>query len=276
MLDTYFFVPGDKQKFLNKIDTLISDFIVIDLEDSVAFQNKNEAAHLVLSIIPKKNYFVRIPFFENIYSEVQLIKLIKHFEGRIAIPKLKEKTEILQIKSLVPEIDLKMIVLVENPYCFISLPEILKYFSTQIHGVGFGSHDFCSITGIKHTCENLDSYKRQLILYTKAFNVDYIDGVDLDLSDFSQFRKECIFAFETGSSGKFLIHPKQIDELRSVKYMTDTEKEELKVVYEQVKNIPKDSIEVYTINGKVYEKPHILRIKSLMNKIINFNKVKTQ
>ena len=116
-----------------------------------------------------------------------------------------------------------------------------------------------------------DSYKRQLILYTKAFDVDYIDGVDLNLKDFTQLRKECLFAFEIGASGKFLIHPLQIKELKSVEYLSEIELEEMNIVYQKVKDIPDDSIEVYTINGKVYEKPHIQRIKLLINKMQKLN-----
>lgn len=267
MLDSYFFIPGDKEKFINKIDSLKADYVVIDLEDAVSLQNKVEAFELTMSIIPKKNYYVRIPFFDNCYSQQQLIKLIEHFEGRIVVPKLREADEIAKIKDFAPNRVLSIIVLVENPYCFINLPEILKEHAKQIKGIGFGSHDFCSLTGIKHTFENLSHYKRQLVLYTKAYDVAFIDGVDLDLTDLSQFRAECVFAFEIGAGGKFLIHPKQLDELKNVKYMSDADFQQLIAVYEQIKDIPDDSIEVYTINGKVYEKPHILRIKYLMKKI---------
>jgi len=271
MLDTYFFIPGDKQKYLNKLDVIKVDYIVIDLEDAVSLKAKEDAFDLVMSIATKKNHFIRIPFFEEIYSTEQITKLIQHFDGRIAIPKIDDKSQISQIKEYVPSIDLKMIILVENPLCLINLNDILNTYSSQIHAVGFGSHDFCSITGIKHKSEHLVNYIRQIILYAKAYGVNYIDGVDLNLNDFTQFRKECLFAFEMGASGKFLIHPSQIKELGSVQYMTEDELEEIKNVYEKIKDIPEDSIEVCTINGKIYEKPHIKRIQILMNKLQQFN-----
>ena len=43
MLDSYFFIPGDKIKFLKKIEDLQSDFYVLDLEDSVSKKNKQSA-----------------------------------------------------------------------------------------------------------------------------------------------------------------------------------------------------------------------------------------
>ncbi|WP_432671702.1 HpcH/HpaI aldolase/citrate lyase family protein [Flavobacterium sp. SM2513] len=267
MLDSYFFVPGDKQKYLDKVATLEADFIVIDLEDAVALQNKQAALALVLSLTPEKKHFVRIPFLEDCYSKEQVSQLIIQYEGRIVLPKVSCLEEVQSVVALVPTISLQLIVLVENPTCFIHLPAILNTYSSQIHAVGFGSHDFCSITGIKHTLAHLAFYKRQLILITKAYKTSYLDGVDLNLTDFAAFNEEALFAFEIGASGKFLIHPKQIAALKNIPFMSESEMEQLTAVYEKVKDIPEENIEVHTIDGKVYEKPHIIRIKHLMHKI---------
>lgn len=267
MLDTYFFIPGDKKKYLDKIQTLDVDYVVIDLEDAVSQNAKKDAIDLVANLIVDDNYFVRIPFFEDVYSQEQIRELILKFQGRIAIPKLSNHYQLNQIKELAPEIELNMIVLVENPNCLINLNKILTHHSNQIHGIGFGSHDFCSITGIKHISEHFENYIRQIVLYAKAYGVNYIDGVDLDLKDFTQLKKECLFAFEIGASGKFLIHPSQIQPLRSVSYLTQIELDEINAVYKEVKDISDNAIEVYKINGKVYEKPHINRIKTLKGRI---------
>ena len=46
MLDSYFFIPGDKPRFIRKIGELKADFYVIDLEESVSINNKQQALHL--------------------------------------------------------------------------------------------------------------------------------------------------------------------------------------------------------------------------------------
>lgn len=271
MLDSYFFIPGDNQKYLSKIDIINVDYIVIDLEDAVSLQSKDKAFDLVIALTPKSNHFIRIPFFEYIYSSKQIRQLIRLFNGRVVVPKLKDRTQINEIMGYLPEIDLTMIILVENPLCLINLNNILLKHSSKIHAIGFGSHDFCSITGIKHESQYLVNYVCQIVLYAKAYNINYIDGVNLDLNDFKEFRSECVLAFEMGASGKFLIHPTQVRQLKDAQYMTNEELEEVKNVYDKIKNIPDDSIEVYTINGKIYEKPHIKRIKILINKLKKSN-----
>lgn len=272
MLDSYFFIPGDKPKYLSKLDIINADYVVIDLEDAVSLQSKNKAFNLVMTITPKKNHYIRIPFFEYIYSSNQIRQVIRHFEGRVVVPKLEDETQINNLIGYLPEIDLTMIILVENPLCLINLSDILLKHSSKIHAIGFGSHDFCSITGIKHKSEHLVSYVRQIVLYAKAYKLNYIDGVNLNLTDFREFRSECVFAFEMGASGKFLIHPAQIPQLKDAQYMTNEELEEVKNVYDKIKDIPEDSIEVYTINGKIYERPHIKRIKILIEQLQKSNK----
>lgn len=267
MIDSYFFIPGDKPNYLSKIDKVNADYIVIDLEDAVSINNKQVAIEMVLALTFNKNMFLRIPFFDNSYTNVQLKSLILKFGGQIVIPKINSVEDVNKVISLSEGIPLKMIVLIENPQSFIATEQILKSFSSQIHAIGFGSHDFCSITGIKHTLDHLAHYKRQLILYAKAFKVDFLDGVDLNLKNFHQFKKECIFAFESGADGKFMIHPLQLEEMHKIDFMSEEEINQLKFVYEKIKDIPVNDIEVYTIEGKVYEKPHIIRIKYLMEKM---------
>ena len=267
MLDSYFFIPGDKPNYLSKIDKVNADYIVIDLEDAVSINNKQSAIELVLALTFNKNMFLRIPFFDKCYTNEQLKSLILKFEGQIVLPKIISIEDISKVISLSEGNPLKMIVLIENPTSLIATEEILKTFSNQIHAIGFGSHDFCSITGIKHTLEHLAHYKRLLILYAKAFNVAFLDGVDLNLKNFDQFRKECVFAFESGADGKFIIHPLQLEELQKVDFMKEEEINQLKAVYEKIKNVPINDVDVFKIDGKVYEKPHLVRIKWLMEKM---------
>lgn len=267
MIDSYFFIPGDKPNYLSKIDIINADYIVIDLEDAVSLNNKQTAIDLVLDLTINQNAFIRIPFFDNCYTAEQIKSLIDKFRGQIVLPKIDSLEDVHTVIKMSSGINLKMIVLIENPTSFMATPEILKTFSDQIHAIGFGSHDFCSITGIKHNSEHLTHYKRQLILYAKAFKVSYLDGVDLDLKNFTEFKKECLFAFEAGADGKFIIHPSQLKVLEEVDYMTEDEIKQLKLVYNRVKDIAINDIDVFTIEGKVYEKPHVKRIKHLMEKM---------
>lgn len=198
MIDSYFFLPGDKPNYLSKIGQLNANYIVIDLEDSVSLNNKQRGIELILASTITQNMFIRIPFYDNCYTKQQKKDLTQKFNGQIVLPKINSIEDVRKVISVSDGIPLNMIILIEKSKSFIANEEIPKTFSNQIHALCFGCHNFCSITGIKHTFEQLIHYKKQLILYAKAYNITFLDGVDLDLKNFNQFKKECVFAFEAG------------------------------------------------------------------------------
>lgn len=268
MLDRYFFIPADNPKFLQKMQDLHSDYFVIDLEESVSLKNKKLAIDNIKSIEVLENYFVRIPIFDNTLEKDQIRFVINKFKGNLIIPKLRtvEEFEIL-LKLIGVNLSLRIIVLVENPVCLFNLNKLLEKHSNKLHGIGFGSHDFCMEMGIKHDLANLSFYRNKLILLAKVFGINYIDGVDLDMNDLTNFRNECIYSFETGADGKFLIHPKQLEEIDNITYFTENELKEMYEVYRKASSIEFSSFDIIEYNGKYYEKPHILKIEKNIKKI---------
>jgi len=268
VLDSYFFIPGDKPKFLKKTGELKADFFVIDLEESVSKNNKLLALDNIYKLDINQYTFVRIPFKDNVYSEDQLSYLINKFRGRIVLPKVLDNNDLKKLISIHNfTFSLNLIVLVENPTCFISLSNIIKENINHIHAIGFGSHDFCSAMGIKHSLKHLSYYRNKLILISKAFGVKYIDGVDMNIRDLSDFVEECIFAFNSGADGKFIIHPDQLKKMHDIEYLSKIEVEKMLEINKKTLPTNEKDIDVIEFEGKVYEKPHLERIKKLISKL---------
>ena len=268
MLKSYLFIPGDIQKYINNTKNILADYFVFDLEDSVSKDNKQTAFENIKKLDIKNNYFIRIPFFEKHYTKSQISFLIQYFEGRIVIPKIKNINDLENVLSInSDQVDFSMILLVENPKCFINLKEILGTYDSLITAVGFGSHDFCTTMKMKHNLNTLKHYKKQLILLTKAYEKSYIDTVDLNLSDFSNFSDECIYAFENGADAKFIIHPFQLDQIKSIIYFSEDEMNQMKKVFNIIQPYGDNDIDVFKVDGAVYEKPHVLRITEIFKKL---------
>ncbi|MCD4735155.1 MAG: hypothetical protein K8R53_03870 [Bacteroidales bacterium] len=265
MLDSYFFVPGDKPKFINKIKNIDSKYFVIDLEESVSTNNKILALELIKDLDIKNNFFVRIPFKEKAYTKDQLNYLTERFNGNIVLPKVNGSKDINIFQSQYNESNhLSIILLVENPVCMTNLPSILEDHKDILRGIGFGSHDFCTSMNMKHDLEHLSFYRKYLIMYAKAYDIDYIDGVDVNIRDMSVFEKECRFVFEAGADGKFLIHPDQLNKMNNIEFLSKEEIEEAKLLYKKFSLIEEKDLDIYEINGKIYEKPHLERIKRIV------------
>ena len=268
MLDSYFFTPGDKPEYLNKIGELKADYFVIDLEESVSNTNKLQAFENVEKLEVAENIFIRIPFKDNIYSKEQIIYLINKFKGRIVLPKVIDVNDIKNLVSLSNfDFSFKIIVLIENPTCFLNISEIIKDGKNHIHAIGFGSHDFCSVMGIKHNLKHLSFYRNQLIVTAKSFNISYVDGVDLNIKNLSNFIDECIFGFNSGADGKFIIHPSQLKKMNEIEYFSENEIIQMRRVQQKASNISDNDIDIIEFEGKIYEKPHLLRINKIINKL---------
>ena len=63
-----------------------------------------------------------------------------------------------------------------------------------------------------------------------------------------------------GFTGKFIIHPKQIELIKGIQYYSTLEVAEAKSIYKKILEIQKGKVAVVRLNGKIYEKPHINKI----------------
>ncbi|OFY94638.1 MAG: hypothetical protein A2491_08990, partial [Bacteroidetes bacterium RIFOXYC12_FULL_35_7] len=266
-------VPANNQKYINKSIDLKSDFIIYDLEESVSPNELIESLNNLRKIVIKNNYYVRPHFFikpEEINAEL-LENLIKIGFNNYVIPKLSSIVQLKLIKSFFESIKnykhdkYNFILLVENPAFLLCLNDALHCNFLNVKSIGFGSHDYCNIMGMKHTLENL-YFARQTVLNTaKAFDLEAIDIVSLDLVNDSDFCDEVINGFSMGFDAKFIIHPKHFQLLNKIQYYTHEEVLEANLVYSKIHNLINDKVSVVKIDGKVYEKPHINRIINIIN-----------
>lgn len=267
MLNSYFFIPADKEKFLLKKNEINADIFIIDFEDSVSKNKKNLAFENGIRTSFTDNTFFRIPFLESCYSKEQLLLLTEKCKGRIVLPKIETEKDLVSILNIIGSVKgLEIILLIETPKIFIELKEILNKYGQNIIAIGFGSHDFCSITGIKHDMKYLKHFKLDLSLIAKAFSVLFIDGVDLNIRNLKQFKKECLFAYEIGCDGKFMIHPNQLKVANEIDFLPLDEIKKLKEIHKKIALIDLNDRDVIEIDGVVYEKPHIDKINKLINK----------
>lgn len=270
MLNKYFFIPANNEKFLAGINKIKADYIVFDLEDSILMSEYDLSIRNLLTIKIKDNYFVRLKFFneiDNSIEEKKINQLIQLGFKNFVIPKFSKAIEVKRIEeyfSKSNKLDLKFILLVEGPSGLFELNKAMSMDVINIVGVGFGSHDYCNTMKIRHHKENF-SFARQYVLnIAKAFNVEAIDIACLNLEDVDAFKQECIDGFNLGFDGKFLIHPNQLDEISNIKYFSKEDVDDAIQLYRKIQLLEVGKKSVLRIDGKVYEKPHIDRIKNIV------------
>ena len=118
---------------------------------------------------------------------------------------------------------------------------------------------------MKHERKYLNWYRQKLILLAKSYNLKFIDGVDINLNDFSNFKDECIEAYGMGADGKFMIHPNQLIE-SNLNYISINEMKLYLKVFEKANSMNSNEIDIIKVDGEIFEKPHVNKIIKIVNR----------
>ena len=269
MLETFFFIPASNEKFINNVSRIRADNFIFDFEDSVKPIDFQNCLENISKIEAMDNYYLRYPFYNN--NNGSLRKLIKLGFKKFILPKIFTIDELDRIRNLFQKFigknknDYSFILLVENPLCLVNLNELLKNNDLNLIGIGLGSHDYSNIIGMKHTLDHLSYARNHVLNMGKAYDLCTIDIASMNINDEQGFEEECLDAFNLGYDGKFILHPKQINLLNEVEYFSYEEINEANKVYSDISKISDNSEALVYVDGKIYEKAHIKRIKKIIN-----------
>lgn len=270
MLKSFFFVPANKLRFLEKSKDLPARFIVFDLEDAVLRNEIDSCIQNLSQIELQQNHLVRFRFFDDSLTldECQFEALLNLGFRHFVIPKFGGIEQAKYVKSFLVrmklEQDVSFVLLIEHPSAVLTLHQSLLANLVRVTGIGLGSHDYCNAMSMKHTTDNLNFVRQMILNNAKAFELDAIDTVSVNIENDLEFRDESLNAFHMGFEGKFLIHPRQLQILNELKYYSNEDVDEAVKVYDKVKEIQEHKTSIVRIDGKIYEKPHIDRIINII------------
>lgn len=273
-MKSYFFIPANKEKYLKNISKIETSEIIIDLEDSLFNDDIEEAIKNIYTHNISLQCYIRIPFIpyktNKQFGKIQSL-IYKGF-SKYVLPKIETANDIKIFVDFFEAMNktniLELIVLIENPVAIENLNEILE--NKFIKGVALGSHDYCSVMGIKHTTENILWARMRILNVGKAKNKEIIDIASMTLDDEAVFEQECIDGFEKGHDGKFIIHPWQLYLFNKQKWYSEKEIQHAIEVKKYIENIGGEgNFSIAKINGVIVEKPHLKRIKDILKHIGN-------
>jgi len=271
MLKSYFFIPADKEKFIGKMDSIKADEFIFDFEDALAENLYEQALENVKRAENFKTHFVRPKLFDD--SENLSLSVFEDLLGigfrKFVLPKVSSTINLKKIENKLESLgfknsDIKVILLIEDPHGLIYAKELLENSGLQIIGIGLGSHDYSRQIGMTHTLENLGYARAHVLNIAKAFRIEAIDIASMNISNENDFDTEIKTGFELGYDSKFIIHPFQLNRLNQYLYYSREVVDEAKKVYGEIKKFDREDFSVVKVNGKIFEKPHIDRIKKII------------
>ena len=273
------YVPGSEQHKLEKAASLGIDGVILDLEDGVAFNRKDEARGIIRQALESINYgrterLVRINPVSSGRAEADLQAVLPGRPDGVVIPKADSAQIVHTVDEIITRTEkeqgwkeggIALALLIETAKAFIHLAEICQA-SRRTQVLIFGAEDLCADTGIIRTVEARELlYARSaLVMNAAAFGLQAIDMVQIHYRDIDLLEKECQEALELGFSGKTVVHPSQIETVQRIFTPDESQVSYARRVVEGARDAQIAGSGVFTLDGKLVDLPVVKRAESIL------------
>ncbi len=238
------FGPGSRPAIFEKMAASDADVINLDLEDSVAPNDKAEARKNIIAATHdvdwgNKYLTVRINGLDTPYWYRDVVDLLENASDRldqIMIPKVGCAADVYAVDALVTAIEaakgrkkpISLEVIIETAAGIAHVEEIAAS-SQRLQAMSLGAADFAAsmgmqTTGIGGTQENYYMHRdgekywsdpwhwaqTAIVAACRTHGVLPVDGPFGDFSDDEGFRAQAKRSATLGMVGKWAIHPKQV------------------------------------------------------------------
>lgn len=227
--------PASNERMIAKAASSSADLVFLDLEDSVAPNEKVGARAKAIHALKtldwgKKTRAVRINDLETEYAYQDIISIVEEVGDEldiIIIPKVKTARDVWWVDVLLTQIEKRLQrakrigleVLIEEVEAMINVEGIARS-SPRLEALIFGPGDYSASQGVdaKYIGNDLDTYpgdlwhyaRNKVVIAARAAGIDAIDGPYLDFKNAQGYRRECTRSKVLGIVGKWAIHPDQI------------------------------------------------------------------
>jgi citrate lyase beta subunit len=224
------YVPGRELSKIQKALTLNVDCLCFDLEDSIAFTQKDQAREQVTQAFSTYAFgnaekLVRINGEGTIYFEKDLAAVISAHPDGIVIPKVESPAIIKRVSQLLKKAETSngweresicILAIVETAAGIINLGSICQS-TNRLKAVIFGAEDFAANIGATRTEEGWEVFhaRSEILMFCAAFGLQAIDMVNNNYRDLAPVKLEAIQGARLGFSGKQVIHPSQVEIVQS-------------------------------------------------------------
>jgi len=218
LMRSFLFVPGNRSDRYEKAATSGCDVMVVDLEDAVASESKDEAREQALhyfevSDSSRVKRYLRINSPKTIHGLKDILALssCKASPDGLVLPMLDSPEEVAWVDDLLGQQHsaLRYLVVVETALGLENIESIVLS-SDRIDAVGFGSADFTAQTGSDLSWDSLLYARSRIVTAAGMASILAIDGVWPDIKDGKGLVDETTRVAALGFSGKIAIHPDQI------------------------------------------------------------------
>lgn len=282
---SWLFVPGDSEKKLGKAADTGADVIIVDLEDSVAFSNKDQARQMACAWLTEQRpvaqfgRWVRINALDSRLWRDDLIAVMPGAPDGIMLPKSAGPESIqtlaaelyeLEGRCGIPTGSTRILALVsETAEAAISIPSYASAPLPRLHGLVWGGEDLSAAIGAarKYDADGrwTDAFRfvrTQTLLTAHAKGVLALDTLHADFADTAGLKRFAEEARADGFGGMLAIHPAQVPVINAAFTPSEEELSHARAIVAAFAAQPNAG--TLQIDRRMIDRPHLVLAKRLL------------
>ena len=282
------FVPGANEKLLAKSLALAADALVLDLEDAVTPEHKDEARGIVTRWLEDVDFgrqerIVRMNPLDSPWGRRDLEQTMEVAPDAYLVPKVRSARDVREIDALLAELEsrhghelgaVKLIVLgTETPEGVLNIASLCA--SPRVDALSWGAEDLSAAIGARRNRDEHGAFlevfrhcRVMTLLSAAAAGVQPLDTVFVDFRDLEGLRRECKEGAWMGFTGKITIHPAQVPIVNELFTPSPEEIAESRELLRAFEENRAQGRMAFSFKGQMVDVPHLERAHKLLERAI--------
>lgn len=268
------YIPGSKERALEKAQGLICDAIIFDLEDAVAMDEKINARELLGKTLASADFggrakIVRVNGLDTEWGRDDVLAFAAAIKSgakvdAILIPKVSTPEDLDAVAALIPDVPLWA--MMETALGMLNAAQIAAH--PRLQGMVMGTNDLAKELQTRFRADRLGMQTGLglCLLAAKAHGLTIIDGVYNAFKDDDGLRVECEQGRDMGFDGKTLIHPAQLDIANAAFAPSEAEIDLAKRQIAAFNEAEAAGQGVAVVDGRIVENLHIVTARQTLAK----------
>lgn len=278
------FVPGDSERKLDKGFASEADVVIVDLEDSVAAQNKAAAREVAAGYIAqhradtKAIIYVRVNDLTTGLTDDDLAAVVRSKPDGVMLPKsnsgqdiqqLSAKLRVQEARAGLADGAIRILPIITETAAGVLAAASYAGASNRLSGLTWGAEDLSAAIGARTARDADGRYtdvfrlaRTMTLLAASAAEVAAVDTVFPNFSDMAAFEAECLEAERDGFTAKMAIHPAQVPVINAAFTPSREAVERSAAIVAAFAAAGNPG--VVGIKGKMYDRPHLRLAERLL------------
>ena len=280
------FVPGGNDRMLAKALGTNADTLILDLEDAVIPDRKDEVRGIAASWLADNDFgakekTVRMNPLDTPWGYADLEATMATPPDAYMVPKpetlegldaIDVELSRLEREHGHPDRGVGLILIVaETPLGALNVPTLPQ--CPRVQAMSWGAEDLSAALGVPANRDESGNYlsvyehcRVVTLLSAVAGGVQPIDAVYVDFRDIDGLREECEQGARLGFTGKLSIHPSQIDVINAAFTPAPDQVAEARELIDAFEEVRAAGRMAFTFNGQMVDAPHLARARALVER----------